>query len=563
MLQALLCILTVSVLAGTSWSHFVDFPKDLTSVKSYANTTVRYKAVPHGICETTRGVKSYSGYVDVGNDEHMFFWFFESRKNPTEDPFVVWFNGGPGSSSMIGLFQEVGPCRVWPNGTLYNNVYAWNGESNLLIVDQPVTTGFSYKNLTNAVFNKETYEVVRFLDGEACPSHLSKKHACGTVSGSPASKLPNSTVDAAPTMWKILQGFFGAFPQYADTTLHIRTESYGGHYAPVYGSYILEQDKKDINDAIKLNLTSVVIGNGWIDPKIQYASYYNISAFPGNTYNVKPYNQSTISSLYQNVYGKGKCMDHMDKCISLKTDKACRKAENFCATHVEELWDDIDRDYYDMRETAKDPYPYGSYAAYLNKPHVQKAIGAAQTYFDASNAIGNAFWNTGDWARSTAPYIVKLMESGITVTLHAGDADYICNWLGVEALANELGGPQFKNAGYVDIEAGDIMTPGQVKQHGKYSFSRIYYSGHEVPWYQPVAAYHIHHRSMHGYDIATGTHKVQPHYLTHGLPKSTFREGNSTVQFSDVPQNVLYNMTTFSPVRPYKRVSSPVWPFDL
>lgn len=543
----------VSVLSCVVTANFVEFPKDLKSVHSYANTTVRYKEVPDGICETTPGVKSYSGYVDVGNDEHMFFWFFESRKNASQDPFTVWFNGGPGSSSMIGLFQEVGPCRLWPNGTLYRNEYAWNGESNLLVIDQPVTTGFSYTNLTNVVYNKVTYDIVKYLKNETCPTKLPSKHACGTLSGTPQSRLPNSTISAAPTVWKILQGFLGAFPEYADTKLHIRTESYGGHYAPVYASYILDQDKKSLANTIKLNLSSVAIGNGWIDPKLQYASYYNISVSPGNPYNVKPYNQSTSALLYKSMYGKGNCSDHMDKCYNENTDKACLKAENFCAGHVEDLWNDIDRDYYDIRQTAKDPFPYNSYTEYLNKPHVQKAIGAAQTYLDASNPITFAFWDTGDWARSTLSYISNLLRNDITVTLYAGDADYICNWLGVEALAHEIGDTAFKNAGYVDMEAGDIMTPGQTKQHGSYSLSRVYYSGHEVPWYQPVAAYHIHNRTMHGYDVATGTHKVTPSFVTHGLPKSTFREGNSTVQFSNVPKNALYNLTTYSPVRPPKR----------
>lgn len=74
-----------------------------------------------GICETTAGVNQYSGYLSVGSklmvaheepqsdnylaNENMWFWFFESRNNPTTAPLATWFNGGPGCSSMIGLFQ--------------------------------------------------------------------------------------------------------------------------------------------------------------------------------------------------------------------------------------------------------------------------------------------------------------------------------------------------------------------------------------------------------------------------------------------------------------------------
>lgn len=46
---------------------------------------------------------------------------------------------------------------------------------------------------------------------------------------------------------------------------------------------------------------------------------------------------------------------------------------------------------------------------------------------------------------------------------------------------------------------------GQVRQHGNYSFSRVYQAGHEVPSYQPEAAYQIFQRAIFGLDIATGT----------------------------------------------------------
>jgi len=76
------------------------------TVKSPGGVTIRYKEPgKDGVCETTPGVNSYSGYIDLSPTMHTFFWFFEARKDPHKKPLTLWLNGGPGSDSLIGLFQ--------------------------------------------------------------------------------------------------------------------------------------------------------------------------------------------------------------------------------------------------------------------------------------------------------------------------------------------------------------------------------------------------------------------------------------------------------------------------
>lgn len=119
-------------------AQFVPAPTDLISAVGYANFSVRYKEVPTGTCELDPNVKSFSGYVDTAENQHIFFWFFEARNvDPSEAPLTVWINGGPGSSSMIGLFQENGPCSVDIDGNVLNNPYSWSNASNMLYIDQP------------------------------------------------------------------------------------------------------------------------------------------------------------------------------------------------------------------------------------------------------------------------------------------------------------------------------------------------------------------------------------------------------------------------------------------
>ena len=57
----------------------------------------------------------YSGYLTVPNTNparHYHYWFIESENDPSNDPFVVFFNGGPGASSLMGYFTENGPFHT-------------------------------------------------------------------------------------------------------------------------------------------------------------------------------------------------------------------------------------------------------------------------------------------------------------------------------------------------------------------------------------------------------------------------------------------------------------------
>ena len=102
--------------------------------------------------------RQYSGFVDANQNSslQMHFWFIESEKDPTTDPLLLWFNGGPGASSLYGLLVELGPFRLNDlslKGAEYQNtkipqlIYnpsSWTQSANVLAFSMPVPVGFSY-----------------------------------------------------------------------------------------------------------------------------------------------------------------------------------------------------------------------------------------------------------------------------------------------------------------------------------------------------------------------------------------------------------------------------------
>lgn len=90
---------------------------------------------------------------------------------------------------------------------------------------------------------------------------------------------------------------------------------------------------------------------------------------------------------------------------------------------------------------------------------------------------------SGDFANGYLPDLEELLELDIQIVLLYGDADYICNWAGGEALslaAEWSGAEEFRDAGYTNLMV-DGETYGEVRQYGKLSFTRFWNAGHEIP----------------------------------------------------------------------------------
>ncbi|KAK7283237.1 hypothetical protein RIF29_12629 [Crotalaria pallida] len=109
-----------------------------------------------------------TGYVGVGSETEkeeeaeFFYYFIESENNPKEDPLLLWLSGGPYCSSFTGLAYEIGPLAFKEeeyNGSLPNLVLrpeSWTKVSNIIFVDAPANTGFSYHKTERAAQQSTT-----------------------------------------------------------------------------------------------------------------------------------------------------------------------------------------------------------------------------------------------------------------------------------------------------------------------------------------------------------------------------------------------------------------------
>lgn len=69
--------------------------------------------------DLTANTPSHSGYINVDKEHNsnLWFWYFPVEQYDVQkSPLIIWLQGGPGASSLFGLFDELGPFTVDKDG---------------------------------------------------------------------------------------------------------------------------------------------------------------------------------------------------------------------------------------------------------------------------------------------------------------------------------------------------------------------------------------------------------------------------------------------------------------
>ena len=242
--------------------------------------------------------------------------------------------GGPGSDSLIGLYQELGPCNVTEKLTTQVNPYAWNEVSNMLFLSQPVGVGFSYATEEIGSIDPQTG---LFRNASVAP-------ADGRYSLVDPYKVDTTELAAIGT-WHILQAFLSELPQLdskvKSKTFNLWTESYGGHYGPAFYKYFYDQNKliaAGKTNGTDLRMDTLGIINGIIDEAIQIPYYPEFAIH--NTYGIKAVNDTIYNFMKTAAFIPDGCLDYLSYCAqsdrsTIDGKSICASATNLCRSLVE------------------------------------------------------------------------------------------------------------------------------------------------------------------------------------------------------------------------------------
>ena len=371
----------------------------------------------------------FSGYITVNQtyNSNMYYVLFPAQSGKKDAPLIMWLQGGPGCSSMDGMFLENGPYHIDKDTLrLVPNPYSWNKDYHVVYVDNPVGAGFSYTDEPGYVKDE---------------------------------------VQVADEMFTFLNQFL---PKYNLTAndFYIFGESYAGKYIPsiAHKIYFTQQPK--------INLRGVGIGDGLTHPVQQFVDY---AEFAFNT-----------GLIDQNQYKKVSAVQQVAK--SLVEQKKWDEAMNYINEILNDVSAVYagNVNVYDIREYGN--YDTDYITTYVMQPDVREQMHTNnhRAYHDCDSETYQKLQR--DMPKSVRQYVVDLLNANFKVLLYNGQFDLIINTPASERWIWDMpwnGQQQYQQAGR-SIWKVNGQVAGYARGYGPLTQLVVHGAGHLAPMDQPI-----------------------------------------------------------------------------
>ncbi|KAG2708328.1 hypothetical protein I3760_05G186700 [Carya illinoinensis] len=385
-----------------------------------------------------------SGYLPVSpaTSSAIFYAFYEVQEpfsSLSQTPLVIWLQGGPGCSSMIGNFLELGPWRVNflkardDPLVIEPNLGSWNRKFGLLFLDNPIGTGFS-------------------------------------IASTPE-EIPRGQYTVAKHLFAAITSFLQLDPQFKFRPIYITGESYAGKYVPAIGYYILKKNAQ-LPVSKQVNLAGVAIGNGLTDPLTQVA-----------THAVNAYFSGLIDEKQ-----KGELEKAQLEAVRLTKSRNWTAATN-ARSGVLRLLQNMTglATLYDF--TRKVPYQTELVTQFLQNEEVKRALRANQSVFfeECSDVVGDALHED---VMKSVKYMVEFLVKKSKVLLYQGHFDLRDGVVSTEAWMKTISWDGLEEFLMTDRKVWKVSgaLAGYVRNRGSLSHVVVLGAGHLVPTDQPLSS---------------------------------------------------------------------------
>jgi vitellogenic carboxypeptidase-like protein len=397
----------------------------------------------------------HSGFftIDETVQSNTFFWYSEAMNGNKDAPILLWLQGGPGASSLFGLFTEVGPFNIDVSGNVVKRKISWNQDHHMLFLDNPVGTGFSFTN-------------------------------------DPSGFATNQTT-VGLDLYEALRQFFELFPKLRKNDFYVTGESYAGKYVPscAYTIHTMNS-KKPIEEQI--NLKGISIGDGAMDPASQL----------GGNFGDLLYNLGMVDFAEREVFHdyQKQIAQHVQSGDPVSAFHVFDEMLNGDLTPYPTYYANVTgmkTNYFNFEQSPDGSSLSNNYFIdWLNTSEARRAVHVGDIPYAVLNSTVEKYL-LHDWFVGVVDFLVPIMEN-YKVLVYSGQNDIILGPPLTEAFLRDLdwsGKDKFQKAKKQvwTIETGTskngaVDLAGYVKYADRFTYAVVRGAGHMVPGDQPERA---------------------------------------------------------------------------